>query len=173
MRIAAVIESLQHAGPLNIVWGAGCSYAGPDAAREPILNLRVNCQLQVAGPEGLHDALMSLDRDKRREKTNRWGIDWAHICLAELLRAGRVARILTANFDLGTVKAATAVLLLPELYENGFPELAASANPCIYSLGEAPPASPPKPVTASAWRGGWRMPPGMGRYRRARISCAT
>src|SRR5215472_12210503 len=99
MGIAKTIEQLRQAGPLNIVWGAGCSYAGPHAAKALLQSLRVNCRLKIDGPEGVHDALMTLDPQTRREKTGRWASNWAHLSLAELFRTGRAARVLTANFD--------------------------------------------------------------------------
>ena len=155
MNILEAIESLKQAGPLNVIWGAGCSYAGPNAATWLAFDLKVNAKLAVAGPEGLHDALLSLDRKTRREKTARFGMNWAHICLAELLRTGAVARVLTANFDDGVVNTSAALDLMPELYEEEFPELAQSATPAVYLLGDAEPATTGGLIQRGAQTGPW------------------
>ncbi len=155
MQISQAIASLQQAGPLNVVWGAGCSYAGPNAATWLMFDLKVNCHIPIAGPHELHSAVMSLDRKTRQEKTARYGMSWAHICLAELLRAGRVARVLTGNFDNGIVNAVTALELLPEVYQDSHPELASSAIPGIYLLGESDPAAVAALIQRGAQTGPW------------------
>jgi len=136
MQIAQMIEALAGSGPLNVVWGAGCSYAGPEGERTLISELRFNHQQKVSKPQEIHQALLNLTPEKRLSATRKYGVDWAHVCLAELLRTGRVARVLTTNFDDGILKGITVAGILPELYDRHFPELSKSATPCIYSLGE-------------------------------------
>jgi hypothetical protein len=155
MGFAKTIEQLGQAGPLNIVWGAGCSYAGQYAAKSLIDSLRINRRLKIDGPEGLHDALMTLDPWTRREKTGGFASNWAHLCLAELFRTGGVARVLTANFDGGLVTAVSALRLLPALYEKQFPELSVSALPSIYLVGEAPQATVTGLIERGAQTGAW------------------
>src|SRR5262249_33797709 len=114
-----------------------------------------NAKIPVAGPQGLHDALMSLDRKARREKTTRYGINWAHIGLAELLRTGKVARVLTGNFDDGIIHATTALEHLPELYQDSHPARAAAAVPAIYLLGESDPSTVAGLIQRGAQSGPW------------------
>jgi hypothetical protein len=150
-----MIDAFKGAPPLNVIWGAGCSYGRPDAARTLVAELRINCKIPVKGPEEIHDALMGLSDEQRRERTSSYYLNWAHICLAELLRSGRVARVLTANFDQGIVRSLAESRLLPGWYDRRFPPLAESATPCIYWLGASEPGAVAGLIEGGAQTGPW------------------
>ncbi len=106
------MEQIKAAGPLNVVWGAGCSGGSTE-------------------------------------------INWPIICLAELWRLGRVARLLGAKSDKSVAKSTSLVNVLPELYEKDYPELAAAATPCIYQVDRADAATMAGLIARGARTGPW------------------
>jgi hypothetical protein len=82
-------------------------------------------------------------------------LDWPIICLAELWRSGRVARLLTA-INGGSIADSTALVnMLPALYERDYPELAAAATPCIYQVPRAEAGAVAGLVARGAQTGPW------------------
>jgi hypothetical protein len=82
-------------------------------------------------------------------------VNWAHICLAELVRAGRIARVLTANSDNQIANVMNDVDLFPDFHETDFPDLAACALPSVYMFGAAGPAVAPRLIEHGAESGPW------------------
>jgi tetratricopeptide (TPR) repeat protein len=108
----SIFERISQAGPLNVVWGAGCSNSSN-------------------------------------------GLTWPILCLAELWRAGRIARLLSANTDKGVVTSTSLVNMLPDLYEKNHPELAAASTPSIYQVERADIATVARMVARGAQSGPW------------------
>jgi tetratricopeptide (TPR) repeat protein len=153
MQIAQLIDVLRNAPPANFIWGAGAcdptrgSYTipGDPAVREaakkyesdPILGeIKRKFYERTLGLEDVHSCLLALNDSQRHEILPR-NTNWAHLCLAELLRLGRAARVLTTNFDTTLIDATAAMEMLPPLYRRTLPELRDAITPSIYLLGEA------------------------------------
>src|SRR5262249_45826639 len=62
--------------------------------------------------------------------------NWALICLAALLRTGRVARVLTPKVDRMLVEAIAAERLTPPIFRKPLPEWSAAPAPAIYEVGK-------------------------------------
>ncbi|HMD70663.1 MAG TPA: hypothetical protein VKF41_04935 [Bryobacteraceae bacterium] len=133
MQITQLIEALRQSGPINFIWGAGCSgleVPGP---------WRTGRQAEdAAAIDDAHASLLALC-DYKRKQILKCRTNWAGICMAELLRIGRAARVLTTNFDDRLVRATATFRMMPPLYRRDYPELRDAATPCIYLLGGAPP----------------------------------
>ena len=118
---------------------------------------------RVMGLEDVHSCLRVLNQVERKEVLT-WHINWANVCLAELLRAGRVARVLTTNFD-GNLLCATATLrLLPPVYREAHPELHNAATPSIYLLGDEPPHTFGRLMHEAGSAGPWLVAGVSGRH---------
>ena len=82
-------------------------------------------------------------------------IGWPVICLAELWRLGRIARLLTANSDNGAASSAFFADLFPSFHENEFPDFTQTASPCIYQLDKGDPAALAGLIAHGAQTGTW------------------
>jgi tetratricopeptide (TPR) repeat protein len=173
MQITELLEAIKDK-PLNFIWGAGCSTLStsmpmlPEALRkyehDPLLaSIKSRHFERTAGLEDLHSCLLALSpRDRSQILNGR--PNWADVCMAELLRSGRAARLLTANFDNDLVKAtAKAGMLLP-LYRKDHPELRDAETPCIYLLGDAGPEVFARLVTMGANTGPWVVMGASGKH---------
>ena len=59
----------------------------------------------------------SEQRDLIAEYVDEANINWAHICIAQLMERGYVDRVLTTNFDPLVVKACALVGIFPAIYD--------------------------------------------------------
>src|ERR1700674_2485407 len=109
--IEEVAETLKNAKArgkgCTLLIGAGCSVkAGiPIAAGfVQIIQERYPRAYQRSGsktyPSCMSELLLSERRDLIAEYVDRAKINWAHLCIALLVQAGFVDRVLTTNFDL-------------------------------------------------------------------------
>ena len=78
---------------------------------------------KTKGIEDVPGCLLKLNAYERSEVLKPQAT-WADFCVADLMRAGRVARILTANFDGGMVAATAKLGLTPQLYRQHHPSFA-------------------------------------------------
>jgi hypothetical protein len=126
--IEEVAETLQNAKArgkgCTLLIGAGCSVkAGiPSAAgfvqvikdRYPRAYQRAEVK---AYPRCMSELLLSERRDLIAEYVDRAKINWAHLCIALLVQAGFVDRVLTTNFDLLVVRACALLNEFPAIYD--------------------------------------------------------
>ncbi len=157
--------------PLNFIWGAGCSTLSQSRTsdpsdpvfREALLKYEHDTLLReikrhyferTSGFEDVHSCLVALNPHQRSRILNS-RLNWADACVAELLRNGRAARVLTANFDNGLVKATAKFGMLLPLYRKDHPELRDAETPCVYLLGDAAPEVFARLVTPGANTGPW------------------
>ena len=156
MKTNQLIGALRERSSINFIWGSGCSglyrssitMPGDPAIREavkkyddkdPLLSqIKRNFFNRTAGLEDAHSCLLALHPHERKRVLD-CQTNWSNICMAELLRIGRAARVLTTNFDGSLVRATATFRMTPPLYQRDFPELRDAATPCIYLLGDAPP----------------------------------
>lgn len=152
MRFTALIEALRSAAPANFIWGNGCSslqltsYRMSDKSlREALEKYKSNPLLheikaryyeRTEGLEDLHSCLLALN-DSQRKEVLTFEPNWANICLAELMRIGKVARVLTTNFDIHLPRTTAIYGMKLPLYRRTYPELHDAATPSIYLLAEA------------------------------------
>ena len=107
--------------------GAGCSAtAGIPLASEvvKIIEERFPREFERAGPaKNYPDVMYHLSPGERRglisEQVKDAKINWAHICMAQLLKSGYVSRILTTNFDPLIMRACSLLQFHPAVYDFG------------------------------------------------------
>jgi NAD-dependent SIR2 family protein deacetylase len=126
--IDEVAETLQNAKGrgkgCTLLIGAGCSVK----AGIPIASGLVDV-IKDRFPRAYHRAehktyakcmsqlLLSERRDLIAEYVDRAKINWAHLCIALLVQAGYVDRVLTTNFDLLVVRACAMLNEFPAIYD--------------------------------------------------------
>ncbi len=171
MRIGQVIDILRNGPGANFIWGAGCSglhrtsitYPGDRSIwnavkrydSDPLLSqIKRNFYRKTDGLEDVHSCLRILNGYERNEVLT-WRTNWAGVCLAELLRIGRAARVLTTNFDTSLVATAAKLDVMPPVYRKDFPELASAPAPTVYLLGDAPDGTLDGLVRRGASTGPW------------------
>lgn len=129
-----VVELLKPAGKrprrCTLLIGAGCSVdAGVPLAREfvgeirkryPQAYKRAGKKTESEDP-GYPACMAELPPAQRRdliaEYVDRARINWTHVCIARLLQAGYVDRVLTTNFDFLVVKACALLGEFPAIYD--------------------------------------------------------
>lgn len=104
--------------------GAGCSVkAGiPTAAGfveiiKDQYNLAHDRASAKAYPKCMAELLLSERRDLIAEYVDKARINWAHLCIALLMQAGYVDRVLTTNFDLLVARACAMLGVFPAIYD--------------------------------------------------------
>lgn len=104
--------------------GAGCSVsAGIPVASEVVKEIQRTYQREYERVEKkTYQACMArLTPHQRRELIGRYideaKINWAHICIAKLIKEGYVDLILTTNFDPLVVKACALLGVFPSIYD--------------------------------------------------------
>jgi hypothetical protein len=126
--VEEVAETLRNAKArgrgCTLLIGAGCSVkAGiPTAAAfVEIIKERYPRAYQRAAPKTyaacMAELLLSERRDLIAEYVDRAKINWAHLCMALLVQAGFVDRVLTTNFDLLVVRACALLNEFPAIYD--------------------------------------------------------
>jgi Tfp pilus assembly protein PilF/NAD-dependent SIR2 family protein deacetylase len=105
--------------------GAGCSHsAGIPLAAEFVEEIRRDLPefyRQALGSRSYADCMKALVPKVRQQLIARHvenaRVNWAHICIASLLRAGYIDRILTTNFDNLIIRACALLDEFPAVYD--------------------------------------------------------
>ncbi len=120
-----VVESVRNASKGGILLvGAGCSVkAGIPTAAEivEVIRERFPRAYQRAKTKSYFHCMSELTVGQRRELiaefVDQAKINWAHICIAQLMKHGFIERVLTTNFDLLVVRACALLGLFPPVYD--------------------------------------------------------
>jgi Tfp pilus assembly protein PilF len=126
--IEDIAETLQNAKSrgkgCSLLVGAGCSIkAGIPLASGFVREIEARyCRAYERAeaktyPKCMAELLLSERRDLIAEYVDKAKINWAHICIALLIQAGYVDRILTTNFDLLVVRACAMLGEFPAIYD--------------------------------------------------------
>jgi Tfp pilus assembly protein PilF len=115
--------------------GAGCSVkAGiPTAAGfVDIIKDKYELAYQRAPaktyPKCMGELLLSERRDLIAQYVDKAQINWAHLCIAGLMQAGYVDRVLTTNFDLLVARACAMLGVFPATYDFATSQLLKKAD---------------------------------------------
>src|SRR5687768_3605592 len=115
--------------------GAGCSFkAGiPTAAGfveiiQDKHKLAYQRALEKTYPKCMGELLLSERRDLIAWYVDRAQINWAHLCIALLMEAGYVDRVLTTNFDLLVARACAMLGVFPAIYDFATSQLLKKAD---------------------------------------------
>ena len=65
----------------------------------------------------MSELTLSERRDLIADYVDKVQINWAHLCIALLMQAGYVDRVLTTNFDLLVVRACAVLGVFPAIYD--------------------------------------------------------
>ncbi len=134
-----VIETVKGAGARGrkcaVLIGSGCSAkAGiptangfveiirrqyPQAYNRAEAKTYAHCMAELAVAER---------RDLIAHYVDRAKINWAHICIAQLMKSGFIDRVLTTNFDMLVVRACALVGLFPAVYDFAASQLFSPAD---------------------------------------------
>ena len=108
----------------SLLIGAGCSVkAGIPAASGIVERIKEKNRRawDSADPKTYPKCMAKLPPGERRaliaDYVDRARINWAHICIAQLMRLGFVDRVLTTNFDLLASKACNLLGVFPAVYD--------------------------------------------------------
>ncbi len=125
--IDRVVESIKSAEGCTLLIGAGCSFTGEiPLASGFVKDIKENyseaCKYLSEKDKNSYAACMAkLSRGERRNLITKYidksKINWAHLAIAQLMKAGHVDRILTTNFDNLAVKACSLIGLYPAVYD--------------------------------------------------------
>jgi hypothetical protein len=127
-KIEDIIESLGTAkdrpNKCTILIGAGCSVKADIPLASgfvKIIEEDHNQAYKRAAEKTYPKCMAELAGGERRELIARYinqaKINWAHIAIAQLMKAGYIDRVLTVNFDPLVVKACAMVGLYPAVYD--------------------------------------------------------
>ena len=137
--IDEIKETLQNAKSRDrgcvLLIGAGCSVkAGIPAAAGfvEIIKDRYKLAYQRAPaktyPKCMGELLLSERRDLIAQYVDQAQINWAHLCIALLMQAGYVDRVLTTNFDLLVARACAMLGVFPATYDFATSQLLKKAD---------------------------------------------
>ena len=137
--IDEIKETLQNAKSRGrgcvLLIGAGCSVkAGIPAAGGfvEIIKDRYKLAYQRASektyPKCMGELLLSERRDLIAQYVDKAQLNWAHLCIALLMQAGYVDRVLTTNFDLLVARACAMLGLFPATYDFATSQLLKKAD---------------------------------------------
>ena len=123
-----VVETLQKAKAghrkCTLLIGAGCSVkAGIPTAAEFVEIIRTEFPnaYKRAATKTYPSCMSELAVGERRELIARYvdsaKLNWAHIAIAQLMKAGYIDRVLTTNFDLLVVRACALLGEFPAIYD--------------------------------------------------------
>jgi tetratricopeptide (TPR) repeat protein len=126
--IADVAETLERAKQRGktcaLLIGAGCSVkAGiPTAAQlVEIIRDQYPRSYERANPKDYPNCMAELAPEERRDLVasyvDRARVNWAHVCIAQLLSAGFVDRVLTTNFDMLVARGCALFGEFPAVYD--------------------------------------------------------
>ncbi len=125
-----VLDTLRHvkgnSSHCTLLIGAGCSVtAGIPAAGEMVEHIRKEFPNKCGSvdPPTYPHVMAQLAPDERRDViayfVDKAKINWAHVCIAQLMIGGYVDRILTTNFDPLVVRACALLGCYPAVYDFG------------------------------------------------------
>ncbi len=132
-------ETLQNAKSrgrgCTLLLGAGCSFkAGIPTASGFVEIIREEYKLayqravEKTYPKCMAELLLSQRRDLIARYVDKAQINWAHLCVALLMQAGYVDRVLTTNFDLLVVRACAMLGVFPAIYDFATSQLLKKAD---------------------------------------------
>jgi Tfp pilus assembly protein PilF len=79
-------------------------------------------------PKCMGELLISERRDLIAQYVDKAQINWAHLCIALLMQAGYVDRVLTTNFDLLVARACAMLGVFPAIYDFATSQLLKKAD---------------------------------------------
>lgn len=134
-----IVETIQNARArkkaVSLLVGAGCSVkAGIPLAsgfveiiqeRYPQAYNRAQKKIY---PKCMAELFVGERRDLIAEYVDNAKINWAHVCIALLIQAGYVDRVLTTNFDLLVVRACALLGEFPAIYDFAASQLFKAAD---------------------------------------------
>jgi Tfp pilus assembly protein PilF len=137
--IDEIKETLQNAKSrrrgCTLLIGAGCSFkAGIPTATGFVEIIRDQYKLayqralEKTYPKCMAELLLSERRDLIAHYVDLAQINWAHLCIALLMQAGYVDRVLTTNFDLLVVRACAVLGVFPAIYDFATSQLLKKAD---------------------------------------------
>ncbi len=137
--IEEIVETLQNAKArgkcCTLLIGAGCSVkAGIPTATGFVEVIKqryphaYNRALEKTYPKCTAELLVSERRDLIAEYVDKAKINWAHVCIALLMQAGCVDRVLTTNFDLLVARACALLGEFPAIYDFAASQLYKAAD---------------------------------------------
>ena len=137
--IDEIKETLQNAKSRGrgcaLLIGAGCSFkAGIPTATGFVEIIKDKYKLAYQrAPEktyakGMGELLLSERRDLIGQYVDKAQINWAHLCIALLMQAGYVDRVLTTNFDLLVARACAMLGVFPAIYDFATSQLLKTAD---------------------------------------------
>jgi hypothetical protein len=126
--VDAIVDDLKHGHAFGrkctLLIGAGCSVAGgiPTAAGfVEIIKEKFKSAYEAADIKTYARCMAQLHRGVQREliaeKVDAARINWAHMAIAQLMKAGYVDRVLTTNFDPLVVRGCAMVGEYPAVYD--------------------------------------------------------
>lgn len=125
-----LLNARNHGRSTTLLVGAGCSVTAgiPTAAGFVDAVKKEYPQAYKRAREKTYPACMAqLSKGQRRDLIARYvdeaRINWAHLGIAQLIKAGYVDRVLTTNFDSLVVRACGLVGLFPAVYDVGSSQL--------------------------------------------------
>ncbi len=133
-KIDEILETLKHAKDKNLrctlLIGAGCSRsAGIPLASELVTEIQREFKTKAdKAPEQTYAHVMAqLTPGERRDiiahHVDRAKINWAHVCIAQLMKTGYVDRVLTTNFDPLIMRACSLIGKHPAVYDFGVSQM--------------------------------------------------
>ena len=137
--IDEIKETLQNAKSRGrgcvLLIGAGCSSkAGIPTAAGFVEIIRDKYKLayqrapEKTYPKCMGELLLSERRDLIAQYVDKAQINWAHLCVARLMQAGYVDRVLTTNFDLLVARACAMLGVFPAIYDFATSQLLKKAD---------------------------------------------
>ncbi len=137
--IDEIKETLQNAKSrgrgCSLLIGAGCSVkAGiPTAAGfveiiRDKYKLAYQRALEKTYAKCMGELTLSERRDLIADYVDKAQINWAHLCIALLMQAGYIDRVLTTNFDLLVVRACAMLGVFPAIYDFATSQLLKKAD---------------------------------------------
>ena len=127
-KIEDVVETLRNAQrrgkKCSVLIGAGCSVtAGIPTAQGFVERIQKDYPLaydraeEKTYPKCMAELSTSEQRDLIAEYVDNARINWGHIALAQLMKAGVVDRVLTTNFDQLVMRASALIGIFPAIYD--------------------------------------------------------
>jgi tetratricopeptide (TPR) repeat protein len=126
--INLVVQTLKNAKDrqrgCSLLIGAGCSVkAGIPVASKftEIIQERFPESYKMAKQKAYPQCMAELSLGERRDLigdfVDKANINWAHICIAQLIKHGYIDRVLTVNFDPLVVRACALLGVFPAVYD--------------------------------------------------------
>ena len=129
-----VVETLRHIQgereQCTLLIGAGCSVTAGIPAASGIVEFvkdhypnRYDCAEKKTYPHVMAQLLLDERREVIQHYVHEAKINWAHICIAQLMTEGYVDRVLTTNFDPLVMRACALLGEFPAVYDFGISQM--------------------------------------------------